>query len=72
MYTHYGICGGALVVASALLVAATGPTDTADETPTGPTASYTWEVDDDIGPATVPELPDLPDGGGLIPDFPFE
>ncbi|MDV9177109.1 hypothetical protein R6V09_44150, partial [Streptomyces sp. W16] len=23
---------------------------------------------DEIGPPTVPETPDLPDGGGLIPD----
>jgi hypothetical protein len=24
--------------------------------------------EDEIGPDTVPEIPDLPDGGGLIPD----
>lgn len=24
--------------------------------------------DDEVGPDTVPEIPDLPDGGGLIPD----
>ncbi|MGW7169540.1 hypothetical protein ACWGH3_30525 [Streptomyces sp. NPDC054884] len=27
---------------------------------------------DAIGPETVPEVPDLPDGGGLIPDGPDE
>lgn len=27
---------------------------------------------DEIGPETVPEVPDLPDGGGLIPDGPDE
>ncbi|MFJ1807450.1 MULTISPECIES: hypothetical protein [unclassified Streptomyces] len=27
---------------------------------------------DAIGPQTVPEVPDLPDGGGLIPDGPDE
>ncbi|WP_055525919.1 hypothetical protein [Streptomyces graminilatus] len=26
----------------------------------------------DIGPDRVPEIPDLPDGGGLIPDDPDE
>ncbi|MDQ0584818.1 hypothetical protein QF030_006996 [Streptomyces rishiriensis] len=26
----------------------------------------------EIGPETVPEVPDLPDGGGLIPDGPDE
>ncbi|MEU5074458.1 hypothetical protein AB0G76_23275 [Streptomyces asoensis] len=26
----------------------------------------------EIGPATVPEVPDLPDGGGLVPDGPDE
>ncbi|MFJ8105927.1 hypothetical protein [Streptomyces sp. NPDC096132] len=26
----------------------------------------------EIGPETVPELPDLPDGGGLVPDGPDE
>ncbi|MDR6977984.1 hypothetical protein J2X68_004708 [Streptomyces sp. 3330] len=26
----------------------------------------------EIGPETVPEIPDLPDGGGLIPDGPDE
>lgn len=26
------------------------------------------DVCDEIGPDTVPEIPDLPDGGGLIPD----
>ncbi len=27
---------------------------------------------DAVGPETVPEVPDLPDGGGLIPDGPDE
>ncbi|NUR42338.1 MAG: hypothetical protein HOV73_19840, partial [Streptomyces sp.] len=26
----------------------------------------------DIGPETVPDTPDLPDGGGLVPDSPDE
>ncbi|MDX2683470.1 hypothetical protein [Streptomyces soliscabiei] len=29
-------------------------------------------VPDDIGPQVVPEVPDPPDGGGLIPDGPDE
>ncbi|MES5817833.1 DUF6777 domain-containing protein [Streptomyces sp. RG80] len=40
--------------------------------PDGPTVqnpSDTWE---EIGPETVPDTPDLPDGGGLIPDVPDE
>ncbi|MFI5824304.1 hypothetical protein ACIA8I_35255 [Streptomyces rishiriensis] len=27
---------------------------------------------DAVGPETVPEVPDLPDGGGLVPDGPDE
>ncbi|SME94634.1 hypothetical protein [Streptomyces sp. Amel2xC10] len=27
---------------------------------------------DELGPETVPEVPDLPDGGGLVPDGPDE
>ncbi|MGW2822036.1 hypothetical protein ACWC24_13640 [Streptomyces sp. NPDC001443] len=27
-------------------------------------------LSDEVGPARVPEIPDLPDGGGLIPDDP--
>ena len=27
---------------------------------------------DEVGPETVPEIPDLPDGGGLVPDGPDE
>ncbi|MER5600478.1 hypothetical protein [Streptomyces sp. NPDC002265] len=27
-------------------------------------------LSDEIGPARVPEIPDLPDGGGLVPDDP--
>ncbi|MEU3508895.1 DUF6777 domain-containing protein [Streptomyces longwoodensis] len=42
----------------------TGP-DPAGDTPSDPVAS---DVGDDLGPVTVPELPDAPDGGGLIPD----
>lgn len=37
----------------------------ADTRPTAPTAP-----DTELGPETVPETPDLPDGGGLIPDDP--
>lgn len=28
----------------------------------------TQDACDEIGPVTVPEIPDLPDGGGQIPD----
>ncbi|GHD24821.1 DUF6777 domain-containing protein [Streptomyces galbus] len=27
-----------------------------------------WDLVDGLGPVTVPDLPDVPDGGGLIPD----
>ncbi|MEU1515029.1 hypothetical protein ABZ490_23255 [Streptomyces sp. NPDC005811] len=29
-------------------------------------------LSEDLGPETVPEIPDLPDGGGLVPDGPDE
>ncbi|MFB7333878.1 hypothetical protein ACFC00_19875 [Streptomyces adustus] len=32
--------------------------------------SASESLSDEIGPARVPEIPDLPDGGGLIPDDP--
>ncbi|WP_460071666.1 hypothetical protein [Streptomyces sp. YKOK-I1] len=30
------------------------------------------DLSGDLGPETVPEIPDLPDGGGLVPDGPDE
>lgn len=30
------------------------------------------DLSEDLGPETVPEIPDLPDGGGLVPDGPDE
>ncbi|WP_406463003.1 hypothetical protein OH768_46545 [Streptomyces sp. NBC_01622] len=50
---------------------ATGcPTATATAVPrtVAPQPSQDPGSPDDIGPPTVPETPDLPDGGGLIPD----
>ncbi len=39
----------------------------------GPGSDLDRGVDpQEIGPETVPEIPDLPDGGGLIPDGPDE
>ncbi|MFI1356070.1 hypothetical protein ACH4TV_21220 [Streptomyces sp. NPDC020898] len=34
----------------------------------GVDAGTSRDVCDEIGPDRVPEIPDLPDGGGLIPD----
>ncbi|MEV6483179.1 DUF6777 domain-containing protein [Streptomyces sp. NPDC051576] len=46
-----------------------GPTPSA-ETPSAPLPSQDQDSGsaDEIGPPTVPETPDLPDGGGLVPD----
>ena len=46
-----------------------GTTNTTDTTATDePTTGDPASLSDEIGPARVPERPDLPDGGGLIPD----
>jgi hypothetical protein len=37
-----------------------------DSTATGPATSP--DTADETGPRTVPDVPDLPDGGGLVPD----
>jgi hypothetical protein len=58
-------------------VTATQPGTTLTPSPRGTTPSAGTVVPepsqdrnspDEIGPPTVPETPDLPDGGGLIPD----
>ncbi|WP_329342201.1 hypothetical protein OG866_39175 [Streptomyces sp. NBC_00663] len=55
---------------------ATAPSPTtAPQTPTAPDTPSTAQPTDtgqDIGPETVPDTPDLPDGGGLVPDSPDE
>ncbi|AZP21822.1 hypothetical protein EJC51_40525 [Streptomyces aquilus] len=51
------------------------PPTTAPETqtvPGVPSAAQPTDTGQDIGPETVPDTPDLPDGGGLIPDSPDE
>nr|WP_206327489.1 DUF6777 domain-containing protein [Streptomyces sp. S3(2020)] len=48
---------------------ATAPPPTATGEPTVEDPSVTEE---EIGPETVPDTPDVPDGGGLIPDSPDE
>lgn len=52
----------------AVTVTATPPTGTVPDEPTVEDPSVT----EDIGPETVPDTPDVPDGGGLIPDSPDE
>ncbi|MBC9725953.1 DUF6777 domain-containing protein [Streptomyces sp. TRM68367] len=47
-------------------VTATPPTTTKPDRP----SVATPDTDDEIGPDTVPETPNLPDGGGPIPDAP--
>ncbi|SNX65496.1 hypothetical protein SAMN06272735_7335 [Streptomyces sp. TLI_55] len=49
------------------------PPTTAPQTqtvPDVPSAGQPTDTGQDIGPETVPDAPDLPDGGGLIPDIP--
>ncbi|MFF4836216.1 hypothetical protein [Streptomyces sp. NPDC001315] len=43
-------------------------TSLTDTTATGEEADDLESLSDEIGPDFVPEIPDLPDGGGLIPD----
>lgn len=49
-------------------IGTTDPQEPAVEEPTGPDAAR--DSAQETGPASVPETPDLPDGGGLIPDDP--
>ncbi|MFC3572544.1 DUF6777 domain-containing protein [Streptomyces yaanensis] len=46
----------------------TNPTDPIDPSATAEPAIPFGSPGDDIGPSSVPEVPDVPDGGGLIPD----
>ncbi|MFD3836982.1 DUF6777 domain-containing protein [Streptomyces sp. NPDC058642] len=55
-------------VCPAATVTATPPTATVPDEPTVEDPSGTEEA----GPQTVPDTPDVPDGGGLIPDSPDE
>ncbi|MFD4547786.1 DUF6777 domain-containing protein [Streptomyces sp. NPDC058466] len=50
----------------------TSPDRSASQEPSSPSApsSESSPSDEDIGPDTVPDSPDLPDGGGLIPEEP--
>jgi hypothetical protein len=49
-------------------VTATPPATVPTTAPDSVTPVSPPDPDDEIGPETVPETPDLPDGGGLIPD----
>ncbi|MGW3289637.1 DUF6777 domain-containing protein [Streptomyces sp. NPDC001002] len=49
-------------------VTAPPPTTAATTAPDSVTPASPPDPADEIGPETVPETPDLPDGGGLIPD----
>jgi hypothetical protein len=56
----------------AVTVTATPPTETVPDEPTAEDPPDTSDTSQDIGPETVPDTPDVPDGGGLIPDGPDE
>ncbi|KUN23497.1 hypothetical protein AQJ23_24635 [Streptomyces antibioticus] len=56
-------------------VTGTASPTTAPETQTflaPPSATEPLDTGQNVGPETVPDTPDLPDGGGLIPDSPDE
>ncbi|MGW2887155.1 hypothetical protein ACWDDN_17720 [Streptomyces griseoruber] len=61
----------ACALSAVLLVTGRAGAGEAEENGTSPDAGVVQPDQgsvEDIGPETVPEIPDLPDGGGLVPD----
>jgi hypothetical protein len=60
----------ACALSAVLLVGGWDGDPSAEEVPTPEDVGFgtTQDLCDEIGPNAVPEIPDLPDGGGQIPD----
>ncbi|KUO08914.1 hypothetical protein AQJ58_26295 [Streptomyces sp. DSM 15324] len=70
----------ACALSAVLLVAGRAGAGEAEENGTPPDAAVAQPATEEqglpdaegVGPEAVPEIPDLPDGGGLVPDGPDE